>query len=381
MIGSEAARLRGAWAEVSLANLRHNLRLARGMAPGSEVIGVVKADAYGHGAVEVSKALVAEGARRLAVATVQEGLELREAGVSAEIIVLGMVLPEGAPEAVERGLTLVLSKPGDGESLSRAAVRRGVTAKAFVALETGMGREGFMADEDGWAALRRLRHMPGVSVTGIMSHMACADGADLSHARGQTERFRLFVEELHKIGYNGIIRSLAASAGMARLPESHFEAVRPGVVLYGCPGFAGADALGFRPVMSVKAKIASLRRVPAGFTVSYGADFVAERESLIGVLPLGYADGLDRRWGAAGAVIVRGRLAPVAGRICMDMCMADLTDVPGAGLGDEAVVIGSQGGESVTAVGMAEKTGTISHEVLCAFGRRLPRLYDSQNER
>jgi alanine racemase len=240
-----------------------------------------------------------------------------------------------------------------------------------------MGRIGLPPDESGVAETLRIHALPGLRLLGIFSHFATADEEDKSYAREQTRRFDAFCESLRQAGADPGMRTHANSAAVLELPDALYDAVRPGIILYGCHPSARTDAADFplRPVMSVKAKITYLKRVPPGTSVSYGRAFTTGRESLIGTLALGYADGLPRVLTGKGRVIVRGAYAPIVGTICMDQCMIDVTEIGDAAPGDEAIVMGSNGEKSVSAEEIGRKIGSISYEVLCGFGRRLPKVY------
>ena len=376
------ASLRPTTAHIDLGALRHNLAQVRRLADAREVIAIVKADAYGHGAVPVARALAAEGVTRFGVALVEEGRALREAGIRGEVLVLGGVVEDQAAEIVELGLTATIFHAGHADALNEAARRAGRAAPVHVKIDTGMGRLGFSPDAapDAVVALARLAFL---RLEGLMTHFADADLADPAYAREQVARFDAVAEAVRCAGVRIPIRHAANSAAVmatsswrSAIGGPLYDAVRPGLMLYGArPGPAVGAGVDLRPVLSLTTRILVLKRVPPGTPISYGRTFVTRRESLIAVLPIGYADGYPRALSNAGRVLVRGRAAPVVGRVCMDLTMVDVTDVPGAAEGDEAVVIGAQGAAAITVEEVAAGAGTIAYEILCGIGPRVPRRY------
>ncbi|MDR2356267.1 MAG: alanine racemase [Clostridiales Family XIII bacterium] len=369
--------LRWARIEVDLTRLAFNMRLVREKAKDSRVIAVVKADAYGHGAVPVSKVLLKNGADILAAGTLQEAVTLREAGFACPVLILGLTPDDCCDTLMEYDLIPVTASYENARAIARAAETAGLQKDVFVAVDTGMGRIGVPPDESGVAETVRIHGLGNLRLQGIFSHFATADEPDKRYARKQTRRFDAFCERLLESGVDPGMRTHANSAAVLELPAALYDAVRPGIILYGCPPAARTQTKDFplRPVMSVKAKITYLKKVPPGTPISYGRTFTTQRESLIGTLALGYADGLPRVLSGKGRVILRGSYAPIVGTICMDQCMIDVTDIPGAAPGDEAIIMGSEGGKTVSAEEIGEKTGTVNYEILCGFGQRLPKVY------
>jgi alanine racemase len=374
-------------AHVDLAALRFNVGQARRLAGGRDVIAVVKADAYGHGAAAVARALEADGIRRFGVALVEEGRILREAGVRGEILVLGGVVPDQAADAVALDLSAAIFHEEHAAALGAAALRVGRVAPVHVKVDTGMGRLGFPV-ESAAAAVARLAERPGLRLDGLMTHFSDADLADPAYAREQIARFDAVSAAVARSGIKIPVRHAANSAALikgARAlatpvngPTSDgplYEAARPGIMLYGCRPGPEVDGVALRPVLSLVTKILLLKRVRPNTPISYGRTFVTRRESLIAVLPVGYADGYPRALSNRGEVLIRGRRAPVVGRVCMDLTMVDATEVPGVAEGDDAVLIGSQGDAALAAEAVAEAAGTIAYELLCGIGARVPRQY------
>lgn len=369
--------LRPAWTEIDLGNLDYNIKQIKEKVGGSEIIGVVKADGYGHGAIEVSKVLLKNGVKTLAVADLREAISLRDAGFTCPIIMLGITPDLYADTLPEYDITPVISSRENALAVSEAAAAAGKITEAFVKVDTGMGRIGFLPDKAFVEEFKKISELPNLKIKGLFSHFATADEKDKTYAQQQLDHFNTVYEKLKQAGVDIPVRTIANSAAVMEVPESCFEAVRPGNILYGCYPSREVDRslLSVRPVMSVKANIIHLKKVPPKFPVSYGRKFTTERESLIATLALGYADGYPRYLSGKGRVIVNGTYAPVVGAICMDQCMVDVTGVPDVKLGDEVVVMGSQGDLTILADEIGEKTGTINYEIVCAFGQRLPKVY------
>ncbi|MCC6346007.1 MAG: alanine racemase [Nitrospirales bacterium] len=371
---------RGAIAEIDLRALSANLRVVRGLAR-SRVIAVVKADAYGHGAVEVSRRLVKDGADYLAVAFTDEAKILRQAGISVPLLVLFDSRP-GGDDVLVHDLIPVVGSKESASALSREAERGNREISVHVKVDTGMGRIGLGGDaarEIGEISLLR-----GIRIAGVMSHFSEADLIDVSFAQKQINKFRALQSELSAGGVEVPLFHMANSAAIMALPESHFGAVRPGLMLYGYSplergsapeGSPSPAAVSLQPVMTVKTRIVALRKMPAGAPVSYCRTFVTQRESRIAVIALGYADGFNRKFSNNAEVLVRGKRAPVVGRVCMDLTMVDVTEVPDAEEGDDVVILGKQGELSLDAAELARRADTIPYEMLIALGSKARRVY------
>lgn len=369
--------LRPVWAEINLSNLDYNIKQIKQRVGDKEIIGVVKADGYGHGSVAVSKVLLENGVKTLAIATLGEAITLREGGITCPIVMLGITPEMYASTLLEYDITPVTSSYENAEAISEAAKNAGKIIEVFVAVDTGMGRIGFLPDDESIEEFKKISSLSNLKIKGLFSHFATADERDKTYAEQQLSHYNHIHEKLKQAGVTIPLRTFANSAAIMELPEAHFDAVRPGIVLYGCYPSCEVDRaqLSIKPVMSVKANIVHLKKVQPGFSVSYGRKFTTQRESLIATLALGYADGYPRFLSGKGRVIVNGVYAPVAGNICMDQCMIDVTDVPDVKLGDEVVIMGSQGDLTILADEIGEKTGTINYEIVCAFGQRLPKVY------
>ena len=368
---------RRTWAEISLPNLEHNYRALRAMLPaGCRFLGVVKANAYGHGAVPVAKKLEALGAEYLAVACLEEAKELREAGICAPILLLGYTPPECAAELLRHELTQTVYDLETARALSDAALAAGKRLRVHIKADTGMSRLGWLCGgeglEDAAASIAAVCALPGLEAEGIYTHFANAD-ADEAYTMLQFTRFLELLDRLEGRGLTFQIRHCAASAAVLKYPCTHLDMVRPGVALYGHypdPSCEGLDGPGLRPVMTLKTRVASVKRVPAGTPVSYGCTHVLERDTRLAALTIGYADGLPRLCSDRLEVWLGGRRVPVVGRICMDMCMVDATGLD-VRPGDEAEVFGGH----LAIEEAAALAGTIQYELLCAVSPRVPREY------
>ena len=370
---------RPAWAEINLSNLDYNIKsIRKKIGPDKEIIGVIKADGYGHGAIEAAAVLRNNGVKSFGVATLHEVVALRERGVTEDIVTLGLTPDMYSDIIVEYGVTPVTCSYLNALSISEAAKKKDKVVSGFIAADTGMGRIGLLPDDP--ASVEEVKKISGLSnfkIKGLFSHFATSDTADKSYAKEQERRFSEFYNKLTAAGININYRTLANSAAIMEIPSSHYDAVRPGIILYGCYPSDEVDRsqISLKPVMSVKANIVHLKKIPTGASVSYGRRFIAKRDSLIATITLGYADGYPRPYSASAKVIIGGMYAPIAGNICMDQCMADVTDVPGVKAGDEIIVMGSDGGNTILADDIAAATGTINYEIVCAFGQRLPKIY------
>jgi alanine racemase len=363
-------------AEISLPALRHNLLEVARRVSHSTILAVVKANAYGHGMVAVSRALLAAGVSRLGVASVEEGVELREAGITAPILVMAGTVPEELQALFDYRLTPVLPSVESVNATARLVPAGVGPLPVHAKVDTGMGRLGMSPQEiqslfqEGWPSQLRFE--------GLMSHLAKADDEDEQATKEQLARFRKIQEQLKLLGVVVPIAHVAGSAGILRFPDSHLDMVRPGLMLYGyAPGPAPAKEL--RPALTWKAQVLQVKRVVPGQAVSYGGTFVASRPTTLAILGVGYADGYHRALSNRGRVLLHGQIAPVVGRVCMDLTVVDITAVKSVRPGDEAVLLGgNQGNEQITADDLATLLDTISYEVLTQIGRRVTRVYKEE---
>ncbi|HHW09688.1 MAG TPA: alanine racemase [Firmicutes bacterium] len=369
------------WVEIDLAAIRHNVRQLLAANKGRALLAVVKADAYGHGAIEVARVALSAGAAWLGVVSAEEGAALRRAGITAPILILGAFFPGEESFIFSHRLTPAVATEESLVSLCRWAATRtgGEPPTVHLKVDTGMGRLGFRLPEVVRAAGTLAAH--GVRIDGLFTHLATADEADLAYAHQQLAAFAEIRRRLLERGIAPRWLHAGNSAALARLPMAEDNMVRSGISLYGLyPSPAVPPCLDLRPALSFKARVVAVRRLPAGSTVSYGATYVTKRETNIVTLPVGYADGYNRLFSNKGQVLLGGKKFPIAGRITMNLCMVDAGDHE-VKVGEEAVLLGRQGDEAVTADDLAAAAGTINYEILCMIGRHVPRLYiDSARE-
>lgn len=361
---------RGAVAEIDRSALLHNLRTIQAMTAHASLIAVVKADAYGHGAVEVARTLAAQGVDFLAVAFVEEAKLLRYSGIGTRVLVL--FDETDIPACFDLNLTPVIHDKRSAMAFSREARKRQTSIPVHLKIDTGMGRMG-LRPESAVADALEIDSLEGIVLEGLLSHFAEADLVDRSFAAEQLMRFRSMRADIEQGSGRSLFCHMANSAAIFSFPDSLLDAVRPGIALYGYSSLEGPS--GLEPAMTVKAKIIAVRKLPEGTPVSYGRTYVTRRESRIAVLALGYADGYHRLFSNNAEVLVNGCRAPVVGRVCMDLTMVDVTDAGDVAEGDEAVLLGAQNGQAITAAELSRKIGTIPYEVLTSLGTRSRREY------
>ena len=361
--------IRDVFAEIDLGAIRHNLTEIRRRVK-SKLCTVVKANAYGHGAVQVAQVAVECGTDFLAVATVAEGLELRRAGFVEPILILGLIPHEAAQVVVENNLTQAVADIELAEKISAAAVELDKIARVHLKIETGMGRIG--ADPKVAVDLaKKISALPNVELEGLFSHFADADSSDRTFTRRQIQTFSDTAEKIRASGVDIKIRHLAESAAILDIPEAHFDMCRAGIITYGLyPSDDVRRTIELRPAMKLVARVAQVKKIPAGTSIGYGREFVAERDSVIATLPLGYADGYIRAY-KNFHVDIGGQLAPIAGRICMDQTMIDATGLD-VHVGDEVILFGS---DAISIDDAAHHLNTINYEVTCLVSSRVPRIF------
>ncbi len=377
--GIELARLsslRPVWVEIELENIRHNLRELRKLVGKDTVLMVVvKANGYGHGAVEIAGLALNHGASYLGVALLEEGIQLRRAGLGAPILILSYTPEESAEAVVRFGLSQTVYTMDLARALSRAAVAQRKNARVHVKVDTGMGRIG-LRPEDVVGFVREIIGLPGIRLEGVFTHFAAAEKEDKSYTNAQMDKFTRVLENLEDKGIYVPLVHAANSAAVIDLPSTYFNMVRVGLALYGLyPAQTPSLRVNLKPAMAWKARISYLKTVPPGTSISYGCTYTTDREARIATLPLGYADGYRRALSNRAEVLVRGRRAKVVGSVCMDQMMVDVTDIPAVSMGDEVVLMGKQGEEEISAEELAGLLGTINYEVVTTVGGRVPRLY------
>lgn len=364
------------WLEIDLARIRNNYHVVQGLVPAkTHVVCVVKDDAYGHGSIPVATALQEEGADWFAVATLEEALELREAGITGRMLVLGSVPSAGVLEAVAHGITLTIPDEDTALRLLEAAQGRKLTV--HLKIDTGMGRTGVLA-EDALEVLHHLNGVKGLVVEGVYSHFSCAD-SDESYSSMQLRRFEKL---LHKATVEGIrppIAHFSNSAGILTMKTAMLDAVRPGLLLYGLSPIEGVPIAGLSPAMSMKTRIVSMKQVPAGYGIGYGRTYLTYKTTVVGLLPVGYADGYSRMLSNKASVLLHGRRAPVIGRIGMDQTTIDLSDIPDARVGDDVILMGEAGSQRITGGDLGSLAQSISYEILTTVGKLVRREYTDRS--
>ena len=374
------------WRQIDLNAIGHNIKTLKSLTRDETAfMAVVKADAYGHGAVRVSKKALESGATHLGVARVHEALELREAGISAPILVFGYILEREVDKLMTLGITATVSDLETASMLSERAVARSTTLKAHLKVDTGMGRLGILpdsrrADSKEGAALDEaaaIAALSGLELEGIYTHFAAADSRDKSYSLYQLQTFMEFVQALKDRGIRFPLVHGANSAALMELARTHLNMVRAGIAIYGLAPSGEVDIghLNLKPAMEIRSIVSSVKEVPALFKVSYGMTYATQKKTVIAAVPIGYADGFSRLFSSRGEMIVRGRRATIAGRVCMDQTLIDVGEIPGVTPGDSVVILGSQGRESITADQMAETLGTINYEVVSSLTARVPQIY------
>lgn len=361
------------WVEVDLRAIRHNLReIRKVLQPGVRIMAVVKANGYGHGAVQVARVALEEGVSFLGVATLEEALALREAGLRCPVLVLGAVPTEAASLVIKYGIAVAVFSLSQAEILAREAWLQHKEVPIHVKVDTGMGRIGLRRDDELLTFCRKIREWPLV-LEGIFTHFACADEIDKFKTAKQLEVFLRFIRKLEEEGITVPIKHAANSAAALEFPPSHLDMVRVGIALYGYHPRPGAMGIALEPALTWKARITQVKRVSPGTPISYGWTYRSAGEEIIATVPVGYADGYRRTLSNRGWVLVGGKRAPVVGRVCMDQFMIRLErEVPP---GTEVTLLGKQGDEAITADDLAGWLDTISYEVLTSIGSRVPRFY------
>ena len=378
------------WAEIDLNAYAHNIKeLRRVTRPGARLMAVVKANGYGHGAVEVARTALQNGAQSLGVARLHEAVELREAGLEAPILIFGYSPPDSAETLINFDLTQTVYSPATAEALSDQAARKG-KIKIHIKVDSGMGRLGLLLDElaggisdDRSTAktigdIAAINGLANLETEGIFTHFATADSADKFYANKQLDRFTDFLNRLNRAGLSPPVRHAANSGAVIDMPDSHLDMVRPGIATYGLypSNEVNHRRVHLKPVMTLKSSIIHLKKVPAGFNISYGITFQTKNPTTIATVPVGYADGLNRLLSSRGHMLVHGHRIPIVGRVCMDLTMLDVGSLSGVAIEDEVVVFGGpQGREAVTADELASTLNTINYEIVTSITARVPRIY------
>jgi len=364
------------WAEIDLGALKRNFAAIRNLLqPDTMLMAVVKANAYGHGMLEIAKICLENGADYLAVANVQEALELRQTGIMVPILVLGMVPPEQAESLINNDIETAVADLESALIYSQAA-SPAHPARLHIKLDTGMGRIGFQTDEKSVGEIKEIHQLPNISVQGIFSHFATADFEDKGYSHQQAQQFNDFIQRLEAMNIHIPVKHLANSAAIMDIPETQYNMVRSGIIMYGLYPSAQVkkEKLPLEPVMRLKTRISFLKILPPNRSVSYCRTFITPKDTLVATVPIGYADGYSRLLSNKAWAVVRGQKVPLIGNVCMDQCMFDVTGVEGVKTGDEVVLFGRPE-DGITADDLAQIMGTINYEIVCTVGRRIPRIY------
>ncbi|MBP1888688.1 alanine racemase [Clostridium moniliforme] len=374
--------IRPVWAEINLDSLAYNMKNIKKLANGREVIGVVKADAYGHGSVEVSKVLLENGASRLAVAIITEAVELRKNNIKAPIMILGYTPLEFGETLVNNDIEQTVYDLEYAKSLSDIAINMGKKAKIHIALDTGMGRIGFLPNEDSLNKVLEIASLKGIEIVGIFTHFSTADEENKEYTYEQFSKIKNFNNMLLEKGLDIPLKHASNSGAIIDLPETYLDCVRAGIILYGYypSDEVKKEKLPLKTVLTLKTKIVHVKKLDKDMYISYGRTFKTERDSIIATIPIGYADGYSRLLSGKAKVIVNGKFAKVVGRICMDQCMIDVTDIEDVKVGDEVILLGEENNLKFNADDMAKIIGTINYDVLCMIKHRIPRVYIKDNK-
>lgn len=369
--------IRPVWAEVDLNAIKYNITNIRKAVNTKELIAVVKADAYGHGALDVSKILVENGATKLAVAVITEAMELRHGNINEPIMILGYTPLEFAGDLINYDIEQTIFDLEYAKKLSEIALNLGKKAKIHIALDTGMGRIGFLTDDNSFNEVLEICSLQGLEIVGIFTHFSTADENDKGYSNSQFEKFTSFNEKLVSKGVDIPLKHISNSGAIIDMPNTYLDGVRAGIILYGYYPSEEVEKqnLDLKRAITIKTQVAHVKVLDKGQYISYGRKFKTERKSIIATLPIGYADGYSRALTGKAKVIIKGKFAPVVGTICMDQCMIDVTDIGEVNVGDEVIVLGQDEGLKFDADDIAKAMGTINYEVLCMIKQRIPRVY------
>ena len=369
-------------AEINLDNIANNVREVRKrIGEETKLLAVVKADAYGHGAVEVSKVALYNGANWLGVATCDEGIQLRKHSIFVPVLLLGYTPEARVDEVILNGLTQTIFSYEMAKEFSDAGVKLNKTVDVHIKIDSGMGRIGFMPSEESIQTIYEISKLPNINITGIYTHFATADEKDKTFTFEQYKRFTYMTENVEKRINKKIIKHAANSGAILDLPDLKLDMVREGIILYGLyPSTEVEKNLNLKPCMSIKTNVSFVKTVPEGTSIGYGRTYFTTKETVVATIPVGYADGYSRTMSNKAFVIIQGKKAPVIGNVWMDQFMVDISDIDDVKAGDTVILMGKDGDVSITADDIAEIQGTISYEVLCNVGKRVPRVYIRNGE-
>lgn len=365
-------------AEINLDAIDYNIKSIRKRVPvGTKILGTIKADGYGHGALEVAEVLRKNGVEMFSVALLDEAIFLRKNGVKEDIIILGFTPAHCAEELLKYEIIQTISSVDEAEAVSEAAVKLGKTAKIHIKIDTGMGRLGFIPCQQSVEEIMKIDRMDSVKIDGMFTHFAISDCADKTFTSVQKEKFLYMIDELEKSGISIPNKHCANSAGIMDFDDLFLDLVRPGIILYGMypSDEVIKENLPLKPAMCLKTQVSFIKEVDDATSIGYGRTYYAKGNRRIATLPVGYADGFSRLLSNRGFVIIHGQKAPIVGRICMDQCMVDITEIDGVHIEDEVVLMGKMANEEISADDIAKIIGTINYEVVCMVDKRVPRVY------
>ncbi|MBE6047011.1 MAG: alanine racemase [Clostridium sp.] len=374
--------MRPVWAEVDLDAIKFNINNIKSISNEREVVAVVKADAYGHGAVDIVPTLLENGASRLAVAMISEALELRNNNINAPIMILGYTPLEYGKELIENDIEQTVYDLDYAKGLSEIAESLGKKAKIHIAIDTGMGRIGFLPGEETVNIIEEIVKLKGIDVIGMFTHFATSDEVDKTYTYEQFNKLNSVISSLKERKIEIPFKHVSNSGAIIDMPETFLEGVRAGIILYGYypSDEVEKDKLSLKKALTLKTKVSHVKELDKDMYISYGRTFKTSRKSVIATIPVGYADGYSRLLSGKAKVIINGKAAPVVGRICMDQCMVDVTDIGEVNVGDEVILLGEYNGIKYDADDMAKDIGTINYEVICMLKQRIPRVYMKNGE-
>ena len=370
------------WCDVSLDNLKHNIEQIKGkLSDNVKLCGIVKANAYGHGVEEIVLNLVEQGVDYLAVAFIDEAVEIRLCGFNQPILILGNTPKDTADQVVEYNVTASVYNKETAQIISNEAVKQNKIAKIHIKIDTGMSRIGFLPTDESIAEIMEVSKLPNIEIEGIFTHFACSDAEEEAATLKQYDKFMWIVGELEKQGLYIPVKHCCNSAAIVKYPNMHLDMVRAGIILYGMyPSEIDYD-IDLKPLMNFKTSVINVKTIEAGQSISYGATFTAKDTMKIATIAVGYADGYSRLLSNCGRVLVNGQFANIVGRICMDQCMIDVTNVHNINIGDEVILFGADENETLPIEELAVKLGTINYELPCIINNRVPRCYTKDNKR
>ena len=369
--------LRPAWAEIDLDAIAYNTRNIKQLIGNKDLIAVVKANCYGHGAIDIIPTLLENGASRFAVAMISEALEIRENKITAPIMILGFTPLYLGEELINNDIEQTVYDLDYARELSKIALSLNKKAKIHIAIDTGMGRIGFLPNEKSIDDITEIYSLEGIDVVGIFTHFSTSDEKDKEYSHQQFTKMMSVMDELQKRGVNIPLKHVANSGAIIDLPNTYLDAVRAGIILYGYypSDEVNKSNLALKPALTLKATITNVKTLEKDMYISYGRTFKTSDKTVVATIPVGYADGYIRKLGENGKVIIKDQFAPIIGRICMDQFMIDVTNIPDVKIGDEVILLGEKNNLKYNADDIAEKLGTINYEVTCMLKSRLPRVY------